>query len=130
MDQGFMETALKMSMALGAVLVVFAGCIFCFRKFSSFSQILGKRGLKAVEKPIDVLSHQSLGPGKSLYLVRCGGKKILIGSTNQSIQHIATMGDSASDDFDFESSLSEQAEGSASEIRKDIGRSFKDVSRV
>ena len=129
MNQGFLEAALKMSMALGAVLVVFAACVFAFRKFSGFSQFLQKKTKKFQVRPIEILSQQALGPGRALFLVKCQGKKILIGATNSHIQNIQSF-DDENMELDFESSLSEQSDSGANKIRGDMGRSLKDVSRV
>lgn len=131
MDKGFLEAALKMSMALGAVLMVFAACVFAFKKFSNYSHWLGKKTKKLGRRPIEIISHQSLGPGKTLYLVQCEGRKILLGATNSQIQSVATF-DGALDSFEseFESSLSEQSEGSAGQFKADMGRGLKDISRV
>ena len=129
MESGFLETALKMSMALGAVLIVFAGCVFAFKKFSNMNGFMAKKGRKFNERPIEIISHQSLGPARSLYLIQCGGKKILIGATNQSIQLVSQISElGLDDDVDFASSLSEHA--GSSDLRKDMGRNLKDIARV
>jgi flagellar biogenesis protein FliO len=90
-----LSLAFKMTISLGAVLLVFAVSLYLFRKFSSVSgNGLLKKSKKLGIRPLEVLAYQSLGAGKGIYLVRCLEKKVLVGATQQSVQHLMDVYDS------------------------------------
>jgi hypothetical protein len=58
-------------------------------KNSGFQSILGNLGLKQSSQLIEVLSNHSLGPRKSIAVVRIGGQRLVLGVTNEAI-HLIT----------------------------------------
>src|SRR5690349_13984892 len=112
MDQASMlVTALKMMVALGAVLLLFGGAIFVVRRFVGTSQGFQRREGKTNLKPLEILAYQSLGPGRSLYLIRCLDKKVLIGTTNQNVNHVADIDEPLEEAFT--QALEQRAPGKA-----------------
>jgi flagellar biogenesis protein FliO len=100
METNVLETAFKMTVALGAVLLVFGGAVLLAKKFAWSSKSILRSGKKSV-KPLEVLAYQSLGPARGIYLVRCLDKKLLVGATNQHISHLGDVyeeGDSIAPD--------------------------------
>ena len=53
--------------------------------------LLGNLGLGRNERLIEVLSNHSLGPRKSIAVVRVGGRRLVLGVTNESINLITAM---------------------------------------
>ena len=134
MDKGMLVLFLKMAISLAAVLSIFAGVVFLFRKFSGTSRGFLKR-TGAVAKPLEVLAFQSLGPGRSVYLMRCQGKKVLIGATNTHISHLGDIDDEDDDDESsdsgFDSLVNEQVSGKPEQsLKKQISASLREISRV
>jgi flagellar biogenesis protein FliO len=56
-----------------------------------FNSILGTLGLQQSEKLIEVLSNHHLGPRKSIAVVRVGGRKLVLGVTNEAIHLITSL---------------------------------------
>lgn len=136
MDQpAMLATAFKMTVALGAVLLTFGAALLIARKFSGLSpSFLKKMGTRKA-KPMEILAHQTLGPGRGLYLVRCLDKKILIGATGQSINQLCEMDsddeDTIEEEFKFGSTLSEKvSEDPASQIKSTVKNNLREISRV
>ena len=53
--------------------------------------LLGNLGLGRNERLVEVLSNHSLGPRKSIAVVRVGGRRLVLGVTNESINLITAM---------------------------------------
>jgi len=130
MDQGSIAVALKMTIALGAVLLIFGLTAMCAKKFMGRSGFI-KKG-RSTEKALEVLSFHNLGPGKALYLVRCLNKQMLVGVTNGNINLLTDMGDIHEDHAeDFESSLVEEfAQSNPVKAKKSFASSLKEIVRV
>jgi flagellar biogenesis protein FliO len=91
-QQELLSMAFKMTISLGVVLLAFAGTIFFVKKFANQPFKMFQKGTKEKNlKPLEVLAFQSLGPGKGIYLIRCIDKKIIVGATNASIQHLGDL---------------------------------------
>jgi flagellar protein FliO/FliZ len=82
-----------MTVSLGVVLLVFGVAVMIAKKFAGSSKGFLTRNGKETFKPLEILSHKSLGPGKGLYLIRCLDQKILVGVTNTQISQIAEIQD-------------------------------------
>lgn len=127
MNQELLVISLKMVLALSLVLATFWGGVLFVRKFS------GSAFLKRANpryKPIEILSHQTLGPGRGLYLVQCCDKKILIGVTPQSVQQVAIF-ETEEIAEDFSSNLKEKMPSAeAPSMRQEITSRLGDISRV
>jgi len=90
-----------------------------------------KKAVRGNPKPIEVVATQALGPGRSLILVECMGKRILLGSTPQSIHAVADLGDLMGDEDGFSSSLQEKMPADAARLAKrELKDSLNSVSRV
>lgn len=134
MDQSVAIMGGKMIVALAGVLAVFAGAVLVFRKISGSSKGFLGRGAN-VAKPMEIIAFQSLGPSRSLYLVRCLDRKVLVGATNASIQAIVDFGKEDEDDDSsnaFGSVLKDRvSSGSDSEsLKSKLTETFRDISRV
>ncbi len=131
MDQGSLAVALKMTVALGAVLLVFGLTAMLAKKFMGRSGFIRKGG-KSTEKALEVMSFHNLGPGKALYLIRCLNKKMLVGVTNGNINLISDMGENdEAHEEGFESSLQEEfGDASPAKARKSFASSLKEIVRV
>ncbi len=137
-QQELISVAFKMTMALGVVLLFFSGAIFLLKKFSNNPiSIFSKNQKTKSVKPLEILAYQGLGPGRGIYLLRCLDKKVLIGSTNASIQHLAdiTEEEELPDDLkseggirNFQNSFSknEKINSKASSFEKEL----KEIARV
>ncbi len=131
-QQELISIAFKMTMALGAVLLVFGGTIFLVKKFSNsgngfFKKVTQKTNLK----PLEVLAFQSLGPGRGIYLIRCLDKKILVGSTNASIQHLSDIVEDELDDEDIDSQVQKTFQSSLkSSQNPSFEKGLKEIARV
>ncbi len=129
-QQEIISIAFKMTVALGVVLLVFGGTIFFVKKFSGSTTGFFKKGVKSSAKPLEVLAFQSLGPGRGIYLLRCLDKKILVGSTNASIQHLSDISEEDEDlesedtqlNRNFQSSLKASTNGTFDKGLKEIAR--------
>ena len=130
MDSTVVGTLLKMVMALGAVLLVFAVCVWFFKKAQAKLGVSkGKSGKVAT---FEVLSFFTIGPQKTLYMVRVEDRKLLLGVTNQSISLLTDW-----DDFDsssggaFKSSIRNKTEiKDSSSFAEELESSFKGIHRV
>ena len=125
---------LKTAVALGVVLCLFGGAVMAFRKFSGVSKsFLGGKGRNLGLKPLEILAFQSLGQGKSLYLLRCLDKKVLVGATATQITHITDIvdEDDESTDFDpvFNDKVSTKSESNSAHDRT-LGSGLREISRV
>ncbi len=128
MDRALLETFFRSFVALGAVLAVFGAAVWMFKKFSGNSKSFLKRA-KGVTKPIEILSFQGLGPGKGLYLVRCLNKRVLIGSTANSIQNLLLIDDE--EDENFERLVdSREDEAEANRLKNNLAGSLREVPRI
>jgi hypothetical protein len=65
--------------------------------------LLGNLGLTRGDRLIEVLSNHSLGPRKSIAVVRVGGRRLVLGVTNENINLITAMDGAA--DSSFEAAL-------------------------
>jgi flagellar protein FliO/FliZ len=134
MDQHqLLATAFKMTVGLGIVLLIFGGALLIARRFAGTSSNFLKKSGKG--KPMEVLAFQSLGPGRSLYLVRCLNKKVLVGATNHGINHITDMEDDddsdkvATNNFSFK--LEEKlGEDDGKSLKQDIKKNLREIARV
>ena len=85
---------------------------------------------------MEILAFQSMGAGKGLYLVRCLNKKILVGATNTSIQHLSDIDEDEENENEesstmFRSTLSEKVSGeSAGRGKENFQSELKEISRV
>lgn len=130
MDSASLQLMFKMFASLAVVLAVFAVLVFVFKKVSFFSTFK-KTPSKARSKPIEILSFQSIGPGRSLYLVKCNGRKLLIGSTAQNISILSDMNDELFDDNSFDSSLEERSSDyNETKVKDKFSSQLKEISRV
>jgi flagellar biosynthetic protein FliO len=130
MDASVVGTLFKMVTALGAVLLVFAVCVWIFKKAQSKLGVAKGKAGKATT--FEVLSCFTLGPQKSLYMVRVEDRKLLLGVTNQSISILTDW-----DDFDsssggaFRSAIKGKTEiKDSASFAEELESSFKGVSRV
>jgi len=90
---------------LGAVLALFCGTLFGIKKFSrgggvkniqrhkAFTGFLSRIGVGSTSKMIEVVSTHHLGPKKSISVVRVGGRTLVLGITNDSINLITQIED-------------------------------------
>lgn len=88
---------------LAMVLAVFGGIAWAARKWMPGSL---KNGLKAMRKKanlVEVISTQSLGPKKSIAVVRVSGVTLVLGVTNESINLISRLDGDGDADLDDES---------------------------
>jgi flagellar biosynthetic protein FliO len=135
MDKAMMLAFVKMIVSLGAVLALFVGAVFLFRKLSQNSKGFLRRAASGNLKPIEILAFQSLGPGKSLYLIRCLDRKLLVGSTNTSINAIATLSGESEEESETEEGFASSLERESSakpeqSLKKQISASLREISRV
>ncbi len=130
MDALTLSTAFKMVVSLGCVLLSFGAAVWVARKISTKGGLFAKKGSVRTTKPLEILSVQSLGPGKNIYLVRCLDRKILVGATSSQISHLANIEDNIDGEaFDdtFNGKLPAQSE---KRMKEHFDTSLKDVSRV
>ncbi len=128
MNQEFIGMALKMTVALSVVLVAFWGAVVAFKKFTNNPRF-SKNGEKS-KKPIEILSYQSLGPNKGLYLIRCVDQKILVGTTAQGISHVADIHD---DDYEeaFKSNVKDRLPDSETQsVKSRFSDKVSEIARV
>lgn len=134
MDQAsLVAMAFKMTVALGAVLLVFGGALMIVRKFSANSPSFLKKMGTRKEKPMEVLAYQSLGPGKGMYLLRCLDKKVLIGATNHNISLISNIDDETDEDaaLTFGTSLNEKVNSESTQVVSSrLQSDLREISRV
>jgi flagellar biogenesis protein FliO len=142
MDAQMLQTAFKMMVALGAVLLVFGASIWIARRFSASSKNFLKKGPRDGVKPLEIIAFQSLGPGRGLYLVRCLEKKILVGVTNAQVNQVLEMPDEEEEETGTEGLKSRLSQSFASTLTdkfpeqqktsllQGIGQSLKNISRV
>lgn len=131
MDQSTLQTLFKMTLSLGAVLLVFAGVVLLLRRFSGLSSLVKRKAGKSKSKPIEILSFQNIGPGKNLYLVQCNGRKILIGATQQNISTLADLSEGLNDESNFQSSLEElDLEHQETRLKTSLSAQLREISRV
>ncbi len=84
-DSSAMSPMKKMIMSLVALLLI-AGVLFVgVQKFGK------KTGYSSIAQNIKVLTQKSIGPKKNLMLIRVAGETILLGVTDQNINHIKTL---------------------------------------
>ncbi len=84
-DSSVMSPMKKMIMSLVALLLI-AGVFFVgVQKFGK------KTGYSAIAQNIKILTQKSIGPKKNLMLIRVAGETILLGVTDQNINHIKTL---------------------------------------
>lgn len=134
MDASMLEIGFKMSVALGIVLLTFGGAVFVAKRFFGKS-LLGKSGSKAkvLRSVIELEASRAIGQGRTLHVVKYGGKAILIGATTQSIQLLTEFDDDFEDEeeIEFESSLrnrsEEEEEGS---IKSQLGEKLREIARI
>ncbi len=142
MEHELLSTAFKMTVSLGAVLLTFGVGVLVAKKLAGSSKSFLKKGTRDNIKPLEVLAHQSLGPGKGLYLIRCLDKKYLVASTNSQINHIANIQEAEGGDEEsyeesstsaenFKSSLSEALDdGGKLSIKDKLSSTLRNISRV
>ena len=130
MDATIAGTLFKMITALGAVLMVFGVCVWLFKKAQNKFGI--KSGKAGKASTFEVLSFFTIGPQKTLYMVRVEDRKLLLGVTNQSISVLSDW-----DDFDssnggaFRSSVNSKTEIKDSvTFAQELESSFRGASRV
>ncbi len=131
MDQQMLETGLKMSLALAAVLLTFGAAVFVAKRFAGSSKGFLKRGTRGQIKPLEILAHQNLGPGRAMYLVRCINKKVLIGATNANIHHLADIFDTdeQEEEATFSRSLSEEL-NTDKDLHNKFNGNLREIQRV
>lgn len=130
MDATLAGTLFKMITALGAVLLVFGACVWTFKKVQAK---FGSKSLKnAKVSTFEVISFFSIGPQKTLYIVRVEDRKLLLGVTNSNISLLTDW-----DDFDstsggaFRSSISSKTEiKDSSSFAQELESSYRGMSRV
>jgi flagellar biogenesis protein FliO len=135
MDKAFFEIAIKMGFALLLALGVFGVSVFLFKKLSSKSKGFLRKSLGAKSKPIEILAYQSLGPGKSVYLIRCLEKKMFIGATSQNInvlsEDIVDIEDVNEEEEVFSSSLKNKMPvAQKSGFVENLGKELKNIARI
>lgn len=125
-------TMLKMILSLAVVLAVFGAAVFAFKKLSGSSKSFLTKGKGLTGKPLEVLAFQSLGPGRSVYLVRCLDRKILVGATNASITRLAEMGTDEDNQEDAFSNLLDGENPARAEtgFKANLSNSLREISRV
>jgi flagellar biogenesis protein FliO len=129
MDSGMLEIGFKMSVALGVVLLTFGAAVMIAKRFTGAG---GKSGNgKQPATMLEVLSHKAIGQGRSLFLVKCREKIILIGATNAAINAISEFDAEGEEmDDDFSTSLRDKMESEESGLRKQLGKALKGISRI
>jgi flagellar biogenesis protein FliO len=83
----------ELATILIALAVVIAGIYLLLRVLRRFFPALAPTGPAAA--PVKPLARFHLAPRQTLHLVRCGSRLLLLGATSASINHIATIDDSA-----------------------------------
>lgn len=130
MDTLTLATAFKMVVSLGVVLMTFGAAVWIAKKFSVRGGIFAKKIVKNTTKPLEVLSFQSLGPGRNIYLVRCLDKKVLVGATNTQITHLANIDEDESEVM-FAQTLQEKSPTHTEKrLKEHFDTSLKDMSRI
>ena len=120
------EIALKMTAALGVVLLVFAAAVFIARKASLFGTSKKAKGA-ARRSEIDVVGVRSIAPGKQLMVISVEGKRYLIGTTQQQITKLADLEEELDDETAMETNFtdsldeSENKESIGAQIRNRLG---------
>ena len=131
MDTLTLSTAFKMVVSLGVVLMSFGGAVWVAKRVSARGRILGKKINKGISKPLEILSFQSFGPGKNIYLIRCLDKKILIGVTNAQITSLGNIEEEMTGADDFQNSYQEKLpDQTEKRLKEHFDTSLKEVSRV
>jgi flagellar biogenesis protein FliO len=127
MNASMIEIALKMTAALGVVLVVFAAAVFVARKASIFGASRKSRGAPK-RSEIDVVGMRSIAPGNQLLVVSVEGKRYLLGTTQQQISKLADLEDELDDETAMETNFSDSLNDSetkdeslGSQIRSRLG---------
>jgi flagellar biogenesis protein FliO len=128
MDTELLQTAFKMTVALGVVLLTFGLAVMIARRFAGTSKGFLKKSGKANHKPLEILAYQNMGPGKGIYLIRCLDQKILIGATNHNINTLTQVGEVESETA-FESSLAEKV-GADDSLKNEIKGQLREISRI
>lgn len=134
MNAEMLEIGFKMSVALGVVLLTFGGAVFVAKRFfgKSFGVKTNSKG-KALPSVIEVEASRAIGQGRTLHVVKYGGKAVLIGSTANSIQLLTEFDDDFEDEeeVEFESSLRSRAEESEeTSIKSQLGDKLREIARV
>ncbi len=130
MNPEMASMAFKMVTALGATLLVFGLAAMVLRKVQSGGGLKGLTGRKSPAKGIEILHHSALAPGRSLHVVRCMGKTLLVGSTSSGISLLSELEDALESD-DFGSTLIDNLrDKSASSLKRQVAESLENVSRV
>ncbi len=123
-----LEIGFKMSVALGAVLLTFGAAVMIAKRFTGGAK--GGKGKQAAAM-LEILSHKAIGPGRSLLLVKCREKIILVGATNAAINAISEFDAEGEEiDDDFSTSLRDKMESEESGLRNRLGAKLKEISRI
>lgn len=134
MDSSILAVGFKMSVALGAVLLVFGAAVYIAKKFFAKGLTrLSKKDSALSKANLQIEASRMLGQGKHLHLVRFGGKVLLVGATTNNISLISEMDiDEDSDgDLSFSSKLERNQEDSKENSFKDqIGNRLREIARV
>ena len=128
MDAEVLQTAFKMTVALGVVLLTFGVAVMVARRFAGSSKGFLKRAGKSSYKPLEILAYQNMGPGKGIYLIRCLDRKILVGATAQNINALTLIEDAESEGT-FATSLAEKV-GADESLKNEIKGQLREISRV
>ncbi len=134
MNASLIEMGLKMSLALGAVLLVFGAAIMIARKVSTMGH--GKKSRNGLRRAqIDILGQRALAPGKQLLVISVDGRRYLLASTQQQISKIAELEEEGAEievdeeAVDFGNSLRD-SENRESQIGEDIKSRLGEITRV
>ena len=73
------------------VIAIFAFLLMAGVVFASLKKMGVKKGHTSIAKNIKILTQKSIGPKKNLMLIRVAGETILLGVTDQNINHIKTL---------------------------------------
>jgi flagellar biogenesis protein FliO len=134
MDPLSLQTVMKMMIALGTVLLVFGATIFVFKKLSNRGSLFSKKLGRQKAKAIDVVAFHNLGPGKSVYILKCMDRNIVVGVTAQNIQFLCDVESNQEADeaeVAFESNLTEHMPHETErKFRESIAKKFQDITRV
>ena len=128
MDAEILQTAFKMTVALGVVLLTFGVAVMVARRFAGTSKGFLKKSGKNSYKPLEILAYQNMGPGKGLYLIRCLDKKVLIGATAQNINALSLIEEPESE-AGFATSLAEKV-GADESLKNEIKGQLREISRI
>jgi flagellar biogenesis protein FliO len=106
MDASMLAIAMKMTVGLGVVLLVFAAAIFIARKVSVISTSRRSRG-QTRRSEIDIVGQRTLAPGKQLLVVAIEGRRYLLGTTQQQITKLADLEEDLDDETAMETSFTD-----------------------